>query len=366
MFWILLGIRSYIMKRIQQIGMAITACIAVTYIFAHIIYNDYTLKRDDVVSSASSIFKEAIVKENSTKMKGVPVYIKYEPHKSSDNVPVEEKLNFIIQDYITSHDSSRLYLDSLFHKLLIENKLQCSSAISYKLGNKIQYSCRDTAFYRNATVLKPVVYRFDPTHEKQIVLQGYVQLSPFTILKQGHFLYIMICLWLSSIAVVIGLYLFLQKWRQKREQAQKRQKGLELERQEKEMLNKHIPFKDKKETRWIDLSDEISFCKENGVLKDGDKIVTLRNNSLKLFSLLLDNLNHTVTYKTIAVNVMKHVVTDDVSIYDKNSIFTLVSCLKKSLHVLPNIKIKAVINTGYIMTIEESHFSDSVSSTSNN
>lgn len=73
-----------------------------------------------------------------------------------------------------------------------------------------------------------------------------------------------------------------------------------------------------------------------------------------------------VTYKTMAVNVMKHVVTDDVSIYDKNSIFTLVSCLKKSLHVLPNIKIKAVINTGYIMTIEESHFSDSVSSTSNN
>lgn len=354
------------MKHIQQIGMAITVCVAVTYIFARIIYNDYTLKRDDVISSAFSIFKEAIAKENFAKMKGVPIYIKYEPHKSSDNVLVEEKLKFFIQDYITSHDSSRLYLDSIFHKLLIENKLQCSSAISYKMGNEKQYSCRDTAFYRNATALKPVVYRFDPTPEKQIVLRGYVQLAHFTILKQGHFLYIMICLWLSSIAVVIGLYLFLQKWRQKREQAQKCQKELEMERQGEEMLNKHIPFKDKKGTRWIDLSDGISFCKANGVLKDGDKIVTLKNNSLKLFSLLLDNLNHTVTYKTIAVNVMKHIVTDDVSIYDKNSIFTLVSYLKKSLHAFPNIKIKAVINTGYIMTIEESHFSDSVSSASNN
>jgi len=316
-------------------NIATTMCIIITMLLVYIVCESYESKRNDILLSTSLIFREAIDMNEKVAMKGIPFYSNYDPQKSPNDISGKEKLDWSIQFYITQCDVNRLSLDSVFHSKLVSHNLSIPSAVSVSFEGKTHYSLKDTSFYSSAIILTPVIYRRNYIPNDQIVLRGYVKLPYFCVLKQIKFLPLVIILWLLVIiAIIIGYYLW-----------QKRA----IKTKEKILIENHIPLKTEI-IEWSDLSDEIFFDRKNGIIKCRDKSIILRNNSLKLFNLLVDKLDKTVSYNEFCTKVLMRKI-DEPSKSDKDTVQVAIKRLKDNLQEISEIQIEAVKGNGYRLKI---------------
>jgi hypothetical protein len=266
-----------------------TACIIFTAILVYILFKSYSTKHENIIISTSSLFKEAVNINEKKIMQGIPFYTDYDPKKSPNDISGKEKLEWSIQYYITACDTNRLSLDSIFHSTLIDHYIFIPSAVSVSFNGKTYYSQKDTSFYHSAIPLTAVVYRKNYISKDQIILKGYIKPSFFFILKQINILPLMIILWLTAmIAIIIGY----KSWQKRIFKANK-----------EELIENHKPVK-AMIIEWTDLSNDIYFDKENGIIKHEDKTIILKNNSLKLFILLVNKMHGTVPYSEFCNKVL--------------------------------------------------------------
>lgn len=155
-------------------------------------------------SESDIIFKQAIQNEKKQRIGRMLSF--HNPQLSPDDIPREEKNEWCIQEYLTYFNPNRSILDSLFQVSLIEKNIQAQSAIRYIHNGDTINTCPDSLFYSEAYALPPIVYRKDTNKDNYITLQAYVKFSFTTVLTRNPLIVPVFCLWLISLAGIIGVY----------------------------------------------------------------------------------------------------------------------------------------------------------------
>jgi len=335
----------YNMKRTKETIIVVIIGVIITLMFIFIVGRMFMHEHKILLLSASSAFKEAVLTDNSIQ---IPDSTRYDSCRSLNSLSITEKMHFCDQVYITEHDSSRRSLDCVFHSLLVREHIAVLSAVSVLYKQKIQYSCKDTTFYQTASALPPVVYCFNDMPAGRIEIRGYLQLPFLMVLKQTNRLYLWTIYWILLLGFVIGGYILIRRQRYKRE----------LKLKEEAMMKNHIPLIQNMEIEWTDLSNHVSFNREEGLLCCEGKNVVLTGNPLKLFCLLLDNSGRIVKYKDIVSRVIKRKITGDISKSDKDVVFATVKSLRNSLRDFPSIDIETFMGKGYKLEVKDEHHGD--------
>lgn len=164
-------------------------CIGFVFLFALWFWNAYQMQKNELQSVAYLAFVESMKEEAALKiMKQVGFY---DPKKSSNDIPREEKKKWCDQDLLTFYDPNRHVLDSLYNTILKEKHIKAKSAICCIRGGKVIHTSADSTIYKESNLLPPITYRIDDNAEKNITLQAYVDISSWMILsRMGWFLLI--------------------------------------------------------------------------------------------------------------------------------------------------------------------------------
>ena len=188
----------------------------------------YTYEKQNrkLYADASILFTEAIQKDIK-RISGRQTEF-YDPQYSPNDIPGDEKMAWCDQDYITTRDSNRHVLDSLFHSLLREQGIPAKVAIRCIWKGKVIDTSADSALYKDAILLKSIVYRLNEEKDKNITLQAYVDFPVGMILGQmGWF-------WCISFLILVGLVG--GGWYFNRQNLIKRQQSKSIERLQAELV----------------------------------------------------------------------------------------------------------------------------------
>lgn len=306
----------------------------------------------------------------------------YDPQRSPNDISGEEKHARYDQIYLTMHDPNRHLLDSLFKVILQKKNIEAKTAIRYIGNGEVINTSTDNLFYKNATLLNPIVYRIDENEEKNITLQAYVDVPIRMVLRRIGWFWVISFVILIILAGGCGIYFnklkeYIEKIikslkesealvvQQKIElnelQAKKREterinkQQLEMiEKKQAELLvsqNKIKSLFPKQKIDWIILPCGVLFDEKHGVIRlENGKPVSLKNTPLKLFCCFIKAEDYKLMSKDICTDVLKRPVENVLSDSDRETVSTTVGRLRKFLKPFPCIKIESDRKVGYQMT----------------
>ena len=362
----------------------------------------YTYEKQNrkLYADASILFTEAIQKDIK-RISGRQTEF-YDPQYSPNDIPGDEKMAWCDQDYITTRDSNRHVLDSLFHSLLREQGIPAKVAIRCIWKGKVIDTSADSALYKDAILLKSIVYRLNEEKDKNITLQAYVDFPVGMILGQmGWF-------WCISFLILVGLVG--GGWYFNRQNLIKRQQSKSIERlqaelvelkvrkqeiekvnkqqsesieqlqaelvelndqkQETDAINKQqaeligqkqfelekllkwiVPLSSNEKIIWIELPCGFYFSKKYGVLRNANGMaIQLKNNSLSLFRHFIEAEDHMLTYKYICTDVLERFVKDEIGDSDRDCVSAAIKRLREDVEPFSCIEFKSIRKVGYQMT----------------
>ena len=158
-------------RQISKIGIGGIASIGVIILLMLWFGNVYLNQKRKLYAEFRDLFIEAMLDEKK-QQKDIQIQKRnYNPQRSPNDISGEEKHAWCDQIYLTMHDPNRHLLDSLFQAILQKKNIEVKTAIRYIGSGKVINSSTDSLFYKNATLLNPVVYRIDENEEKNITLQ---------------------------------------------------------------------------------------------------------------------------------------------------------------------------------------------------
>lgn len=294
----------------------------------------------------------------------------YYDHKDSFNdISGEEKEEWCIQSYLTWRDPKRTLLDSLFQASLIEKGIQAQSAIRYIHNGDTINTWPDSLFYNEAYALPPMIYRIDTNKDNNITLQAYVKLPFTTVLTRSPLIIPIFCLWLISLAGIIGVYYSIKN----------RRKVIALTptptptpipipapipapappsdpvpdpipdpvpAPTPTIQESIVPLVQEPTIIWTQLAPDLLFDDKYGDLQyKGEVCARLNGNSLKLFRCFIAS--RQLSYEDICIDILGRLIKDGRSKYDRDAVSSTVYRLRDSLASIPVIKIITIRNVGY-------------------
>lgn len=310
-------------------------------------------------SESDFIFKQAILNEKKQRIGRMLSF--HNPQLSPDDIPREEKNEWCIQEYLTYFNPNRSILDSLFQISLIEKGIQAQSAIRYIYNGDTINTCPDSLFYREAHALPSIVYRKDTNKDNNITLQAYVKLPFTTVLTRSPLIIPVFCLWLISLAGIIGVYYYIMN----------RKKVIApalaptpisipapvppsvpdpvpdpVPAPTPTIQESIVPLVQEPTIIWTQLAPDLLFDDKYGDLQyKGEVCVRLNGNSLKLFRCFIAS--RQLSYEDICIDILGRLIKDGRSKYDRDAVSSTVYRLRDSLASIPVIKIITIRNVGY-------------------
>lgn len=370
-------------RQINKIRIVGIICIGMIFLLTWRFCSIYRNQEKNLLSESFILFEEAIQKEKEQQIKIYKGY--YDPQKSPNDIPGEEKHAWCSQDYLTKRDPNRHLLDSIFQDILQKQNIDVKAAIRCIRKGAVINSLNDSLFYKEATPLKPIIYRIDENKKKNIMLQAYVNIPIRTVLGQIGWLWIISFSFFIVLAGGCGFYFEkvkdkieriirllrisrrsnnelirqqkvklaeLQAQKQEVEHISKQQAEL-IEQKQAELSalqNKIVPLDTKQKITWVALPCDLFFAERHGVLRDKDgQTVCLKNNPLRLFRHFLQAEDHKLTYEDICINVLERPIKDGINQSARENVSTTVHRLKEYLTPFPCIKIDPLRGTGYQM-----------------
>ena len=242
-------------------------------------------------------------------------------NSSTSTIPVEERIDWAAQLFLTVEDSCRHRLDSIFREEIKNRGMNLNTSISctYK-GKDISYA--EPESLKGTKIIHEKVYRKDDKKENDITLKAYVYL-PFNVLIGNTTLYVLFLLH------IVGLIAYFYRKRTNKPQ--------------------YCPVKTEirttDTTRWIIINDDLLWDENNSLLKKGEKTMILKGESLRFFRLFLKSefffLKHTDIYRSYGLK-------GELPEF-KDRIYHSIKGLKKDLTVF-DINIKSIRGRGYQLT----------------
>ena len=193
-------------RQISKIGIGGIASIGVIILLMLWFGNVYLNQKRKLHAELRDLFIEAMLDEKK-QQKDIQIQKgSYDPQRSPNDISGEEKHAWCDQIYLTMHDPNRHLLDSLFQAILQKKNIEVKTAIRYIGSGKVINSSTDSLFYKNATLLNPVVYRIDENEEKNITLQAYVDVPIRIVLERIGWFWVISFVILILLAGGYGIY----------------------------------------------------------------------------------------------------------------------------------------------------------------
>lgn len=313
------------------------------------------------------LFKHTLQNEKGLQIKRQFLY--YDHKDSFNDISGEEKEEWCIQSYLTWRDPKRTLLDSLFQVSLIEKNIKAQSAIRYIHNGDTINTCPDSLFYREAYALPPMIYRIDTNKDNNITLQAYVKLPFTTVLTRSPLIIPVFCLWLISLAGIIGVYYYIMNRRKVIAPALALAPtptpiSIPAPAQAPPsdpvpdpipdpvpvptIQESIVPLVQEPTIVWTQLAPDLLFDDKYGDLQyKGEVCARLNGNSLKLFRCFIAS--RQLSYEDICIDILGRLIKDGRSKYDRDAVSSTVYRLRDSLALIPVIKIITIRNVGYEM-----------------
>lgn len=320
------------------------------------------------------LFKHTLQNEKDQQIKRQLGY--YDPNDSFNNdISGEEKDEWCDQDYLTYRNPNRSILDSLFQVSLITKGIQAQSAIRYIHNGDTINTCPDSHIYKEAYALPPMIYRIDTNKNNNITLQAYVKLPFTTVLTRSPLIIPVFCLWLISLAGIIGVYYSIRNRRKVIAPAPAPAPtpiSIPAPAPPSDPIpdpipdpvpvpdpipdpvptptiqESIVPLVQEPTIIWTQLAPDLLFDDKYGDLQyKGEVCVRLNGNSLKLFRCF--TASRQLSYEDICIDILGRLIKDGRSKYDRDAVSSTVYRLRDSLESIPVIKIITIRNVGYEM-----------------
>ena len=276
--------------------------------------------------------------------------IVYPKNKQADSLALINKREWGFQLFITFKNPNRAFtLDSLFQEQLKNEGIIAQTAVSFSQGDSL-VSCSDEPLSLVGITLEPIVFGVEHD-QRQIKLQAYVLFPHSYLFSRMPLIWGLILLWCI---LVIIMYIW------------QRRKNVEYNKAAVTPVTPVPAVLSLDASEWIEIAQDVFFCKKTGELKDRDHKVFLARNRLRAFICFWEAPDHTVSYPVFCNDVLGRPLSEDESTEEnrqlnraiKKSMMQTIMRLREDLTTFPELSIENASGLSYrlnIGTVRESN-----------
>ena len=240
-------------------------------------------------------------------------------------------------------------LDSLFQEELKSEGIIAQTAVSFSQGDSL-VSCSNKPLSQAGIALEPIVFGVEHD-QREIKLQAYVLFSHSYLFSRMPLIWGLILLWCI---LVIIMYIW------------QRRKNVEHNKAVVTPVTPVPAVLSLDASEWIEIAQDVFFCKKTGELKDRDHKVFLARNRLRAFICFWEAPDHTVSYPVFCNDVLGRPLSEDESTEEnrqlnqaiKKSMTQTIMRLREDLTTFPELSIENASGLSYrlnIGTVRESN-----------
>lgn len=276
--------------------------------------------------------------------------VKYKKNKQADSLALTDKREWFFQMFISFENPNRAFtLDSLFQEELKSEGIIAQTAVSFSQGDSL-VSCSNKPLSRAGIALEPIVFGVEHD-QREIKLQAYVLFSHSYLFSRMPLIWGLILLWCI---LVIIMYIW------------QRRKKVEHNKAVVTPVTAVPAVLSSDASEWIEIAQDVFFCKKTGELKDRDHKVFLARNRLRAFICFWEAPDHTVSYPVFCNDVLGRPLSEDESTEEnrqlnraiKKSMTQTIMRLREDLTTFPELSIENASGLSYrlnIGTVRESN-----------
>lgn len=276
--------------------------------------------------------------------------VKYKKNKQEDSLTLPDKREWFFQMFIAFENPNRAFtLDSLFQEELKSEGIIAQTAVSFSQGDSL-VSCSNKPLSQAGIALEPIVFGVEHD-QREIKLQAYVLFSHSYLFSRMPLIWGLILLWCI---LVIIMYIW------------QRRKNVEHNKAVVTPVTPVPAVLSLDASEWIEIAQDVFFCKKTGELKDRDHKVFLARNRLRAFICFWEAPDHTVSYPVFCNDVLGRPLSEDESTEEnrqlnraiKKSMTQTIMRLREDLTTFPELSIENASGLSYrlnIGTVRESN-----------
>ena len=318
-----------------------------TYLFSHAVDLEKELMQPKFVSFPKS---DTDISSDSTVIESEKGKVVFQKNKQADSLALIDKREWFFQMFISFKNPNRAFtLDSLFQEELKSEGIMARTAVSFLQGDSL-VSCSNKPLSQAGIALEPIVFGVEHD-QRQIKLQAYVLFSHSYLFSRMPLIWGLILLWCI---LVIIMYIW------------QRRKKVEHNKAVVTPVTAVPAVLSSDASEWIEIAQDVFFCKKTGELKDRDHKVFLARNRLRAFICFWEAPDHTVSYPVFCNDVLGRPLSEDESTEEnrqlnraiKKSMTQTIMRLREDLMTFPELSIENASGLSYrlnIGTVRESN-----------
>ena len=318
-----------------------------TYLFSHAVDLEKELMQPKFVSFPKS---DTDISSDSTVIESEKGKVVFQKNKQADSLALIDKREWFFQMFISFKNPNRAFtLDSLFQEELKREGIIAQTAVSFSQGDSL-VSCSNKPLSQAGIALEPIVFGVEHD-QRQIKLQAYVLFSHSYLFSRMPLIWGLILLWCI---LVIIMYIW------------QRRKKVEHNKAVVTPVTAVPAVLSSDASEWIEIAQDVFFCKKTGELKDRDHKVFLARNRLRAFICFWEAPDHTVSYPVFCNDVLGRPLSEDESTEEnrqqnraiKKSMTQTIMRLREDLTTFPELSIENASGLSYrlnIGTVRESN-----------
>lgn len=269
--------------------------------------------------------------------------VKYKKNKQEDSLALTDKREWFFQMFISFENPNRAFtLDSLFQEELKSEGIIAQTAVSFSQGDSL-VSCSNKPLSRAGIALEPIVFGVEHD-QREIKLQAYVLFSHSYLFSRMPLIWGLILLWCI---LVIIMYIW------------QRRKKVEHNKAVVTPVTPVPAALSSDASEWIEIAQDVFFCKKTGELKDRDHKIFLARNRLRAFICFWEAPDHTVSYPVFCNDVLGRPLSEDESTEEnrqlnraiKKSMTQTIMRLREDLTIFPKLSIENASGLSYRLNI---------------
>lgn len=311
-----------------------------TYLFSHAVDLEKELMQPKFVSFPKS---DTDISSDSTVIESEKGKVVFQKNKQADSLALIDKREWFFQMFISFKNPNRAFtLDSLFQEELKREGIIAQTAVSFSQGDSL-VSCSNKPLSRAGIALEPIVFGVEHD-QREIKLQAYVLFSHSYLFSRMPLIWGLILLWCI---LVIIMYIW------------QRRKKVEHNKAVVTPVTAVPAVLSSDASEWIEIAQDVFFCKKTGELKDRDHKVFLARNRLRAFICFWEAPDHTVSYPVFCNDVLGRPLSEDESTEEnrqlnrviKKSMTQTIMRLREDLTIFPELSIENASGLSYRLNI---------------
>lgn len=318
-----------------------------TYLFSHAVDLEKELMQPEFISFPRS---DTGISSVSTVVETEKGKVVYKKSKKADSLALSHKREWFFQIFLALENPNRAFtLDSLFQEELKSEGIIAQTAVSFSQGDSL-VSCSNKPLSQAGIALEPIVFGVEHD-QREIKLQAYVLFSHSYLFSRMPLIWGLILLWCI---LVIIMYIW------------QRRKKVEHNKAVVTPVTPVPAALSSDASEWIEIAQDVFFCKKTGELKDRDHKVFLARNRLRAFICFWEAPDHTVSYPVFCNDVLGRPLSEDESTEEnrqlnraiKKSMTQTIMRLREDLMTFPELSIENASGLSYrlnIGTVRESN-----------